>query len=379
MRRVLIVRDDLDNGGAQRQMTLLARSLPDDYRVRVLSLGDGPYADVLRGFGVDLRVESRRWRYDLSPALRVWHEINQWRPDVVHSWGWMSSAASIVACRVQGIPLVDGTIRGGRPPVRWTRVNRFLVSCADAVIANSEAGLASYGLRRPGVFVIHNGFEAERTLRESVRPIQAQDSTAEVVMAARMMPEKDFSTLLDAAEMMRDLEHPIRFTLMGSGPERERLAERCRELTEAGVVRIIDGESEVMPVLATADIGVLLTDSRHAEEGLSNSIMEYMACGLPVVCTDSGGNREIVLDGRTGLIVPPRDPAAVVNALRFLLDEPETARRFGEAGRERIRKEFSTRAMVDKTVTVYESVLQDSRRVMATESGEGSGDDEGRR
>jgi glycosyltransferase involved in cell wall biosynthesis len=121
----------------------------------------------------------------------------------------------------------------------------------------------------------------------------------------------------------------------------------------------MDCSLEVVPILAAADIGVLLTDSRYHAEGLPNSIMEYMACGLPVVCTDSGGNREIVLDGYTGLLVPSRDPAAVVDALRLLLEDPQKARLFGETGRERVRQEFSTEAMVEKTMTVYESVLRD--------------------
>jgi glycosyltransferase involved in cell wall biosynthesis len=361
-----MVCDDLDNGGAERQMTLLVRSLPDDYRARVFSLGDGPYAEVLRGLGADLRVDARRWRYDPSSALRLRREMVRWRPDVVHSWGWMSSAASILPCRQLGIPLVDGTIRSGRPPARWSRVNRFLVSRADAVIANSEAGVAAYGLLRPGVSVVHNGFEAERTPRESARPTRTQGAMAEVVMAARMVLAKDFDTLIDAVEALRHPERRMRFTLMGSGPERERLTTRCRELIGAGLVRIMDCGLEVMPVLAAADIGVLLTDPRYHAEGLSNSIMEYMACGLPVVCTDSGGNREIVLDGRTGLLVPPRDPAAVVDALRLLLEDPDTARRLGEAGEERIRAEFSTRAMVEKTISVYESVLRDGERTSSS-------------
>jgi glycosyltransferase involved in cell wall biosynthesis len=359
MRRVLIVCDDLDNGGAERQMTLLARSLPDDYRVRVFSLGDGPYARVLHEFGVDLRIDRRRWRYDVSPALRLRQEMIQWRPDVVHTWGWISTAASIVACRLLRIPLVDGTIRSGRPQPRWTRANRFLVSRADAVIANSEVGLSSYALRRPRTFVVHNGFEAGRVHWPCHESAQAEGRTAEVVMASRMVPGKDFDTLIDAAEAMHREGRTIRLTLMGSGPDRERLTVRCRGLQDVGLVRILDrGPLEVMPVLAAADIGVLLTDPRYLAEGLSNSIMEYMACGLPVVCTDEGGNREIMLDGCTGLLVPPRDPAAVVDALRLLLDEPETARRLGEAGSKRIRTEFSVGAMVEKTLAVYESVIR---------------------
>jgi len=232
------------------------------------------------------------------------------------------------------------------------------VSRADAVIANSEAGLAAYGVAGSTAFVIHNGFDAERVQQERHGSVGAEHRRTEVVMVARMVRWKDFDTLLGAAEALSREGRSIRFTFLGSGPDRERLNARCRERVSADLVRIADCGLEVMPTLAAADIGVLLTDPRYHAEGLSNSIMEYMACGLPVVCTDSGGNREIVVDGRTGLLVPPRDPAAVVDALRILLCKPETARRLGDAGRERIREEFSTRKMVEATISVYESVIR---------------------
>jgi glycosyltransferase involved in cell wall biosynthesis len=352
--------DDLCNGGAQRQMTLLARSLPDDFRVRVFSLGGGPYAEVLSGAGVETRIERRRSRYDISPALCLRQEMIQWRPDVVHSWGWMSSAAALVMCRLFGVPLVDGTIRTGRPPERWTRLKRFLVSRADAIIANSEAGLTAHDVRRPGTFVVYNGFEAGRVPGEGHESARPAGRVADVVMAARMVPGKDFDTLIDVAELLQREGRAIRFTLMGGGPDGERLNARSRALQDVGLVRILDlGPSEVMPVLAAASIGVLLTDTRYVAEGLSNAIMEYMACGLPVVCTNEGGNREIVSDGCTGLLVPPRDVPAVVDALHLLLDEPDTAHRLGTAGRERIRAEFSVEAMVENTIAVYESVIRD--------------------
>jgi glycosyltransferase involved in cell wall biosynthesis len=272
----------------------------------------------------------------------------------------MSSAASTLPCKLLGVPLVDGTIRSGRPPERWTWAKRRLLISADAVIANSRAGLDSFGLERPGLFVVHNGFDAERMpTTTSVRSAPAEGATAQVIMAARMTREKDFDTLIDAVESLHRAGAAIRLALVGSGSERERLTKRCRELTGAGIVELVDGVLEVMPLLATADIGVLLTDPRYHAEGISNSIMEYMARGLPVVCTDSGGNREIVSHGRTGLLVPAHDAAAVVSALRLFLEEPETARRFGEAGRDRIRTDFSTQAMVAKTIRVYESVLRD--------------------
>ena len=250
-------------------MVLLARSLPDDYQVRVFSLGDGPYVDVLRTAGIDVRIDRRKWRHDVSPALRLRQDMIRWRPDVVHSWGWMSTAAAIIPCRMLGVPLVDGTIRRGNLPPTLAGFKRFLVSRADAVIANSEAGVVAFNLRRPGVFVVHNGFEAERLPQEHDGPVRAWGAVAEVVMAARMVREKDFDTLIEAAEALHHSGNEMRLTLTGSGPERERVIARCGDLLDLGLVRIVDCGMEVMPVLATADIGVLLTDPRYLAEGLS--------------------------------------------------------------------------------------------------------------
>jgi glycosyltransferase involved in cell wall biosynthesis len=94
-----------------------------------------------------------------------------------------------------------------------------------------------------------------------------------------------------------------------------------------------------------------------SEEGTSNSILEAMACARPVVATDVGGNREIVQHGVTGLIVPPRNPEALAAALRTLLDDPNRARRMGEAGAVLARSLYSRERMVEATVRVYESQL----------------------
>jgi glycosyltransferase involved in cell wall biosynthesis len=112
--------------------------------------------------------------------------------------------------------------------------------------------------------------------------------------------------------------------------------------------------TEVLSLVCQAHVGVMLTNVIFAAEGLSNSIMEYMACGLPVICTDSGGNRELVIEGETGLLVPPGDVEAVVRQLRSLRDDPEMAGRMGRAGRKRIATVFTVDALVSGTVAAYE-------------------------
>jgi glycosyltransferase involved in cell wall biosynthesis len=99
------------------------------------------------------------------------------------------------------------------------------------------------------------------------------------------------------------------------------------------------------------DVDILVHPS--LTEGLSNVVLEGMAAGLPVVATRVGGNPELVQDGRTGLLIPPQDEAALAQAIAFLLDRPHVARQFGESGRERIAREFSIGSMLQKTQDLY--------------------------
>ncbi len=118
-----------------------------------------------------------------------------------------------------------------------------------------------------------------------------------VVMAARMHPAKDWRLFFEAARALAREEPGWRFVAVGDGPERATLLAEAADLVDAGVMEFPEGGLEVLPLIAAADIGVLVTDPRYHAEGCSNSIMEYMACGLPVVCTDSGGNPELVPTG----------------------------------------------------------------------------------
>lgn len=354
--RVLLVTDTLGNGGMERQLTLLAKSLAATWDVRVVSLTDGVYAPILREADIETDILERGFRLDVRPAIPLAGIIRDWKPSVVNTYGLMSLAAAMLPCRMRRIPLVDTSIRLGAVVTRQDRMVRRLNSHATVVIANSQAGLDAYGVDAERGRVVHNGFDPDRwTLCQDGQQL---DWPTTVVMTARMHSHKDYRTLLDAARAL-GAEDPggWRFLAVGWGDERTGLMSDYNDLVESGVAEFPEAGTEVLGVVRNANIGVLLTNQTNHAEGLSNSIMEYMACGLPVVCTDSGGNREIVVDGETGLIVAPSDTDAVVSSLRFLRDDPEAARRMGQAGRERIEKEFTVEALVAGTVAAYELAI----------------------
>lgn len=362
-RRVLIVTDSLANGGMERQLVLLVDALQAAWAVRVVSFGDGVYAGVLREAGIEVDVLVRGFRFDVRPVIPLRRIIREWRPSVVHTCGWMSTAASLLPCRSARIPIVDASIRTGALLTRRDRLIQALASRADVVIANSQAGLDAYGVDSRRGRVVRNGFDPRRW--ELCSGVDRAESPTTVVMTGRMHRHKDYRCLLDAARVLC-AEDPVgwRFLAIGQGKERSVLLSNYRDLTGSGVVEFPEAGNEVLGLICGAHIGVLLTNSAFAAEGLSNSIMEYMACSLPVVCTDSGGNRELVVEGETGLLVPPTDVEAVVRALRSLRDDPATAERMGRAGRERIESVFSVDALVSGTIAAYD-LAEERRRMRA--------------
>ena len=359
MTRVLMVVDGLWNGGAERQLALLAASLPEPWSVMVLSMKDGPYRPVLEALGIDVRVADRRFRFDATPAIRMWRVASEFKPDIVHSWGWMSSAAMVPFCRWSAVPLLDGTIRQGCVPPRRARARLATIALADHVVANSKAGLRAFGVPENRGRVIYNGFDESRLTGLSRDRVPPDENKTIVVMAARMFPAKDWRCFLTAAALLAEAdEGGWHFIAVGDGPDRDTLMAASAELVATGVLSFPPGGVEVLPLIAAADVGVLLTDPRSAAEGCSNSIMEYMACGLPVICTDSGGNPELVVEGVTGRLVPPSEVDALAAVLQCLHDEPDTAREMGDVGRLRLHERFSASALASNYVSLYEDILR---------------------
>ena len=356
-RRVLLVNISLGNGGLERQLLLLARNLPETWEARLWTLEGGAYDQKVLEAGIPWRCRPRRWRFDPTPALDLWRVIGSWRPDVVHAWHWMPAAAAIPACRTLGIPLIDGSIRMGSVPRDFGRPRRAIMWWAALVVANSQAGLNAWRMGPDKGRVIFNAFDGGRLGAEPPSGTAATESDPRltVVMAARMASQKDFRSVIEAARLLeRDAPGSWRFVLVGNGEDRPSLVEDARDLIAAGAVTFEDAGLEAIEAIRAAQIGVLMTNPDVLAEGCSNSIMEYMACALPVVCSDTGGSAELIRDGREGYVIAPRDAAALARRLDTLRAHPELRESMGAAGRARIERDFTIDRMVAEYVRAYE-------------------------
>jgi len=350
--RLLLVADTLTNGGLERQMSLLAASLPAEWQVRVWAMDGGPFEAYLRDAGIDVTVRQRHFRYDPLAAVALWSALRGWRPDVVHAWSWMSALAVAPMCRLVRVPLVDGMIRSGRVDSDHPRVKRLGMAMATLVVANTQAGLAAWGVSAAKGRVVYNGFDESRL--GAVEPRQRPgDGRTTVIMTGRMTPVKHYEVVIEAARRLSRGSAGWRFVLVGDGPSRGHLQRLAGDLVDAGVVVFPEAGTEVLGLVRDADVGVLMTNPSLANEGFSNSIMEYMALGLPVVCGGGGGNPELVRHGVTGFIVPQADPAALADRLDYLRDHVDERRAMGAKGRERIFTELSVDVMVQRMLEVY--------------------------
>jgi glycosyltransferase involved in cell wall biosynthesis len=193
--------------------------------------------------------------------------------------------------------------------------------------------------------VITNGIDLD-AFAFSPRPT---DGPPRAVSVARLSAVKDPLTLLLAARHVLDREPTFRLDLVGDGPLRTEVEASIATLRLGEAVRVHGALDDVRAVLSGASFFVLASIS----EGMSLTLLEAMATGLPVVATRVGGNPEVVADGETGLLVPPREPEALADAMLWMLRRPDARQRMGSAARRRVEDRFDLRHTVEAYEQLY--------------------------
>jgi len=363
--RVLHIITQLDVGGAEHQLLTLCRHLPRDrFACRVATLvagGELVPRFVEAGVPVDAldRGSTGGRRGQLLAIARA---IRAWRPHVVQTWLSKANHVGRLAALLAGRPPLVACFRdqGFNAGPGDTFLDLCLEPLTARVLHNSATGRDSYlrrlRLARPSrQALLPNGIDAGRyrpdpTARAALRAergLAADDPV--VVMVARLHPVKDPALFLALARRVRRELPAARFWLVGGGPLAADLAGDLAADPDPGVW--LAGERDDVPrLLAAADLAVLTSRS----EGLSNTILEAMSVGLPVVVTRVGGNGELVVEGETGHLVADRDAAALAAPVIALLRDPARRRAFGQAGRARVVAEFSIERMVQRAANCYE-------------------------
>lgn len=364
-RRILHIIPSLDQSGAEKQLALAALHLPrEKYEVRVIAVTRGGYYEkVLREAGVDVQVIGKRFKWDPMTLYRLFSMIKEFQPDIVQTWLFAGNAYGRVAAHWAKVPHI---IASERCVDEWKSgyhflIDRFLMRWTDRIVVNAEGIRRFYvrqGLTDQAITTIPNAIEPKpidpsptTKIRES---LGVPPDVPLVGFIGRLWPQKRVQDLIWATDILRMSGWNFRIVIVGDGPRRVALKRFADALEIMPIVHFVGHRNDVTEIMRALDMLVLPSKF----EGLPNVALEAMMAGKPVVGTRIAGTDEVVVDGETGILVPPQQPLELARAIRSILADPSLGKRMGAAGRERVLSEFSIEGMIAKYERLYEGLLQ---------------------
>jgi L-malate glycosyltransferase len=366
--RVLQLLLSLDPGGTERLVTDIARRLHPEWPMAVCCLDKpGSWASMLEREGIPVSALGREPGFRPALGQAIARLCRTQRIDVIHAHHYSPFIYGAIArAWAPGVSVVfteHGRLSDAPPSAKRRAANMVFKRLPSAVFAVSEdvkRHLVGEGFPADAVDVIYNGIDPgpppDAALRERVRrELGVEDAEFVVATVARLDPVKDLATLIQATAEMSG-RHRTRLVVVGDGPERGSLE---RLSADAGVrdrVSFIGFRDDARQWLAGCDAYA----NSSISEGVSLTILEAMAAGLPVVATRVGGTPEVV-DDVCGRLVPARDPRALARALEELAAAPELRRTLGSAARRRVESRFTIARMVEDYANVYREVSSSGR------------------
>lgn len=359
----------LDRAGAEVLAGDLAMKLQDRYRFVFLCLdGVGPLGEHLASMGFSVVELGRKPGLDLSVARRLRSAVRRYGIHLLHAHQYTPFFYAAVSRRLGSSPPILFTEHGRhfpdeRKPKR-VLVNRWLLKPNDRVTAVGrfvkQALIDNEGIAEGRVQVIHNGIDpdafppADAASRSQARRlIGINNETPLVMQVARFHPVKDHGLAIRAFQSVVKAVPDAKLCLIGDGEHREVIEIMCGEFDVEDRVIFMGARDDVNQLLPGADVFLLSSLS----EGVSVTLLEAMATGLPIAATGVGGNAEVVEHGTTGLLSPRGDPEALAANLVTLLQDPAQRRAFGRAGRDRLLELFTQDRMHRAYTELYGQLL----------------------
>lgn len=378
--RLMMIIPTLVQGGAEKQMSLLAAGLPkDEFDVSVCVLTHtGPWESFLQQHEIPVTVIGKRFKADIIAAGRLLSHIKKLKPDIVHTWIFAANSYGRIAARLAGVPHV---VAGERCVDLWKTEKHFwldrkLAKRTDAIVTNSSGVVdfyAEHGIDRSKFSVVPNGISTEGF--SGLDPNQRVQNHAEakkrwceklkipnnshlIVSLARLWPQKRLKDVIWAIDLVNCTQENVHLVIAGDGPEAEALKKFSQETRTENNVHFVGHLNASTEILTAADVFVLASEY----EGQSNSLMEAILHQVPVVVSDIPGNRDLVPDDSFGRIFQVGDRAGLAKAMLAGINEIEANSARVHQAHQRIIHDFSLPKMIESYADLYRQILQKGNR-----------------
>lgn len=356
-------------GGTERQVANLALGIdPSFFDLHLACLRHSgellPELETLQVPRPEFRIGRLYSPKTFWQGIRLAHYVRRNRIQIVHSYGFYPNVFTVPVAWLAGASIVVASIRdtGDLLSPLQRRVQKMVCRLADCVLVNAEAirgSLLAQGYDPSNIVVIRNGITLSKFAGEDRGAVLRRElglplSARLVAVFSRLNRMKGVQYFLDSAIVLAARFPDVRFLVVGDGGSKKELEEYAARVGLGQRIVFTGFRSDIPDVLSQVAISVLPSLS----EGTSNTLLESMAAGIPVIATRVGGNPEVVEDEVSGLLVPPRDSAALAAATGRLLEDEDLALRLGQAGMRRVSELFSIAGSVHQTEHLYQRLVE---------------------
>ncbi|MBZ0108443.1 MAG: glycosyltransferase [Candidatus Scalindua rubra] len=360
--KLLIIIDELEPGGAERLVVEYAKNLSEEkYDIKVCCLvRGGVFAEELKECNIPVIILGKKFRYDVSIIIKLVRLILRDKPDIVHTHKFAANTWGSLAAVISGVPKIFCTEHNVDT---WKGALEFLIDrirvrfiTKDITVSNEVYNFYRTKARLPvnKLLTIYNGIDPDTysvfiDKDKKLKELGISDGKPVVASIGRLVPQKAQHIFLEAIKILKSRGITAEYIFVGDGQIKDDLVRLSIKLGISGETRFLGFRKDVQELMAITDLAVITS----VREGFSVALLELMATGVPVVATDVGGNSEAMVDGETGIIVPALSPVAVADAMEKLLTNPELRFDMGKKSKERVKKYFTVKKMIEKTEALY--------------------------
>ena len=371
--KILFFINCLTTGGKERRLFELMKGikLKPNIEFELVVMHNEIHFTEVFNWGIKIHYLIREIKKDISVFHKFYKICKQYNPDIVHCWDSMTAIYSVPACKLLNIKLVNGMVIN--TPVKRNIFNKHWFRAkvsfrfSSIIIGNSNAGLAAYSAPGKKSSCVYNGMDLTRFenltepsfIREEIFGIES-DNIFIAGMVAAFDERKDYKTLIKAAITLISNNDMIRFVLIGDGADFNEIKNKV-PISLLSKIIFLGKRSDIESIVNIFDVGILLTNTKVHGEGISNSIIEYMALGKPVIATRGGGTNEVVIDNQNGYLIDADNKDQLIEKIETLMKDKNRMSDLGKKGNQMVHEKFDLKIMTNHYIGVYNKLLKERK------------------